>query len=91
MTYKSKMPEDLIPDSENYFEKDGKVIRKGTMAAALANAEIVEASDSSKDEKQEAINCLKELAPILKTMGLIKYLSWKNPIIQSIFDEAGNK
>ena len=80
-------PEDMISDEQSYFEKNGKSIRKGTMAAALANAEIIESQHSSNEEKKTAFNALKELAPILIAFGLTRFLTWKNPTIQKIFDE----
>lgn len=78
-------PENMISDEQSYFEKNGKTIRKGTMAAALANAEIIESQHSSDAEKQKAFNALEELAPILIAFGLTKFLTWKNPQIQKIF------
>lgn len=88
MTYNAKNPEDLIPDDKDHVEMGGEIIRKGTMAAALANAEIIEALDATEAEKLAAMNALRKLVPILKTFGLTKFLTWKNPKIQSIFDEA---
>lgn len=84
MAYK---PEDLIPDEKNHFEANGKKIRKGTMAAAIANAEIIESTNSSFEEKQKAKEVLKALAPTLKAFGLTKHLTWKNTEIQKLFDE----
>lgn len=87
MTYNAKTPEDMVPDDKSYFEMGDKSIRKGTMSAALANAEIIEALDATEAEKLAAMNALRKLVPILKTFGLTKFLTWKNPKIQSIFDE----
>ncbi|OGT39699.1 MAG: hypothetical protein A3F12_01665 [Gammaproteobacteria bacterium RIFCSPHIGHO2_12_FULL_38_14] len=87
MPHKSKRPEDMIPDDKSHFEMGGKTIRKGTMAAALTNAEIVESPDATVAEKQAAMETIKELAPVLKAFGLTKFLTWKNPKIQAIFDE----
>ena len=86
MSYKAVKPEDMIADDKSHFEKGGKTIRKGTMAAALANAEIIESVDATAEEKQKAMETIKELAPILKAFGLTKFLTWKNPKIQAIFD-----
>ncbi len=85
----SYTPEDMIPDDKSHIEMGGKTIRKGTMAAALANAEIIESPDSTPQEKRDALNAIKELAPMLK-LGLTRFLMWKNPEIQAIFDESDN-
>ena len=87
MPHQVKRPEDMIPDDKSHFEMGGKTIRKGTMAAALANAEIVESPDATTAEKQAAMDTIKELAPVLRAFGLTKFLTWKNPKIQAIFDE----
>ena len=87
MPHSSKRPEDMIPDDKSHFEVSGQTIRKGTVAAALANAEIIESIDVTAAEKQAAMDTIKELAPVLKAFGLMKFLTWKNPKIQAIFDQ----
>lgn len=86
----SYTPEDMIPDDKSHVEISGKTIRKGTMAAALANAEIIESPDSTSQEKCDALNAIKELVPALKAFGLVRFLTWKNPEIQAIFDDDHN-
>lgn len=81
-------PEDVMPDNQDHVERDGKTIRKGTMAAALANAEIVESSTASAADKAVALDTLRELAPTIKAFGLMQFLTWNNPDIQKIFDES---
>ena len=46
----------MIPDDKSHFEVSGQTIRKGTVAAALANAEIIESIDVTAAEKQAAIS-----------------------------------
>ena len=91
MSYDAKKPEDMISDDKSYFEKDDKFIRKGTMAAALANAEIIESPEATITERNNALEALKELAPTLKAFGLTKFLTWKNTDIQAIFDQEAFK
>lgn len=81
-------PEDLIPDDVNYYVKDGIQIRKGTMSSAICNAGILESAQSTLEEKNMAREILEELAPALCAFGLNKHFVWKNPAIQSIFDNA---
>ena len=89
MNYRAKSPEDMIPDDEDFLEAKGGVRgRKGTMAAALANADIVEAEDATDEEKRAALEMMKRLAPQLKALGVTKHLRWKNAEIQTLFDEA---
>ena len=84
----SYQPEDILPNNKNHVEINGKVIRKGTMGAALANAKIIESAQATPKEKQAAFNVLKTLAPSLIDFELTKFLQWKNPKIQCIFDQA---
>lgn len=85
----SVKPEDVLPDDQNFAEVNGIKIRKGTVAAALANADILQSSSATKFEKIAAKKILVELAPAL--VVLHKHLTWKNPEIQHIIEEALNK
>lgn len=81
-------PEDVLPDNINTIDIGGQTLRKGTVAAALRNVEIIESRDTSPAEKQSALNMIKELAPSLILLGLHKHLTWKNPKIQKIIDDC---
>ncbi len=83
MSYK---PEDLMPDDKNYCEVNGKSIRKGSVAAALANAKIVESKNATAAQKKAALEALQQLAPALVDFELTRFMQWKNPEIQKIFD-----
>ena len=88
---KLNTPQALIPENTSYYVKDGKQIRKGTMASAILNVEILESIEATIIEKNEALKTLKELAPVLCAFGLNKHFVWKNPIIQVIFDNENRK
>lgn len=47
-------PQDIIADDESYAEINGSKIRKGTMAAALANADIYTSSTANENEKKSS-------------------------------------
>lgn len=79
-------PEELIPENASYYIKDGQQIRKGTIASAILNAEILESEVSTLKEKNDAIKILEELAAVLSAIGFNKHFTWKNPVIQTIFD-----
>ncbi len=81
-------PEDILPDAQNTATFGGVSLRKGTVAAALANAEILESRDATESEKTDARNTLKALVPALVVLGLNKHLVWKNPEIQKMMDEV---
>ena len=84
-------PEDILSDDQNTATFGGLTLRKGTVAAALANAEVLESSQSTVSEKLDARNMIEELAPALVALGLNKHLIWRNPEIQKIIDEASGR
>ena len=88
MTYTPKTPEDMLPDDQDSMTTaSGVVGRKGTMAAALANADIVEAADATQAEKLAALEAIRSIAPALKALGVTEHLEWKNKDIQALFNE----
>lgn len=88
MNTKTPRPEDILPDEINALEVKGIKVRKGTVAAMIANAKILKAKTSTTKEKQQAIALIKELAPALVAMGLHEHVVWKDPKIQAIIDQT---
>lgn len=82
-----KTPEDMIADDGTYFEKNGNQIRKGTMAATIENADILMSDNASKEEKNAALQAIKEMVPTLKAFGLMTHLQWKDNRIQKLFED----
>lgn len=85
---KSVKPEDILPDGIDNAVINGKNVRKGTIAAFLANTDILENLNSSEQEKQEAINTMKELAPAVIAIGLHKHVIFKNSQAEQILLES---
>lgn len=81
---KKLTPEEILPDGDDFTDINGLKVRKGSIAAVLANIEILESHDSSKNEKQRAINIIKKLAPALNAIGLNKHVTWNNPEVRNI-------
>lgn len=84
----SVKPEDILPDGKDTTIIDGKEIRKGTVAAFLANINILENPSSSVQHKQDAIDKLQELAPSVITVGLHHHVQFKNPQVEQILKDA---
>ena len=83
-------PEDVLSDNQDYTMIDGVKVRKGSIAAVMANAAILE-SDASAQEKSGAIEAIKELAPALIVLGVHKHVTFKNSQVQQLLDEAAKK
>jgi hypothetical protein len=84
----SVRPEDVLPDGVDSTTINGKVVRKGTIAAFLANADILESLNSTEQQNHEAINMMKELARSVIAIGLHKHVIFKNPSVEQILIEA---
>lgn len=84
-------PEDILPDAVNSVAINGIVVRKGSIAAFLANADILENANSLPKQKQAAIEMIKELAPAIIVLNLHKHVVFKNAQIEQILVAAETK
>ncbi|APD50462.1 hypothetical protein [Francisella hispaniensis] len=72
-------PEKMLKDGVDGDIFNGVFIRKGTIAAAIKNAQILDDPQSNKLDKEKALQYLKDTIPSLnKAFGMDKVLSWKN-------------
>ena len=65
-------PQDILPDNINSVEINGQVLRKGSVAAFMANLSIIE-QPANYPEYENAVKDLIELTPILETLGVFKH------------------
>jgi hypothetical protein len=84
-------PEDVLPDDVNSTIVNGVNVRKGSVAAVLANLKLLDSLDIKEDEKEAALGAIKSLAPALVAVGFKKYLTFNNPDIQKIVDEVAEE
>jgi hypothetical protein len=65
-------PQDILPDNINSVEVNGQSLRKGSVAAFMANLAII---DQAVDypEYENAVNDLIELTPVMETLGVFKH------------------
>ena len=81
-------PESILPDAQNSALINGIAVRKGTVAAVLANITVYESSLSTEADKQSALSAIKGFVPALIALGLTQHLRFKNPQIQALIDHA---
>ncbi len=86
----SVRPEDILADGVDSTVINGITVRKGTIAAFLANIELLEKKNSTEVQKQEAINMIKALAQTVVSTGLHKHVTFKNIEIEQILVDAEN-
>ena len=63
-------PEDLLPDDQNSAKINGTVVRKGTVAAFLANARTLSALPPGSPDREPIIEQLRGSAQALREIGL---------------------
>ena len=88
MTPTPTRPEDILADGADVTEMQGRTVRKGSVAAVVANANVLASSEATEEQKQEALNIITELAPTLAAVGLHEHVVWKNPEIEKILRHA---
>ncbi len=82
-------PQDVLPDAEDYKTVKGVRIRKGTIAAALRNIELL--GSGSKQERQDALAMIESLAPNLVMLGVHKHFQCRNPQVEAILESAAKR
>ena len=88
MPHNPVKPDDVVADGDDYTTLYERPLRKGSVTAFLRNIEILESSNSSEKEKQDALTTMKELAPTLIMLGMHKYATFKNAKVENILLNA---
>lgn len=77
MNKKPTRPEDVLPDGEDFKMIRGIRVRKGTIAAAMRNIELLESGTEA--ERRAAMEALRALAPALVVLGVHRHFQCRNP------------
>lgn len=80
-------PEDILPDGNDTAIIRGVTVRKGTVAAFLANCDLLE-NVTAEEQKEVLINALRNLAPQIVASGLHKLAVFKNPVVEQVLVDA---
>lgn len=81
-------PQDILADGSDYTEFKGLRVRKASVAAFIANIELLEDDNTSAEDKNQALRTLMDLAPSIVAIGLSRHVSFKNDLIESIIQET---
>ncbi|WP_444944956.1 hypothetical protein ACJJIK_10075 [Microbulbifer sp. ZKSA006] len=84
---KAFIPEDVLPDSEDFAVIDGIQVRKGSIFAALKNIDMLEKGTNKQQEL--ALEQLEKLAPALIALGLHKHFQCRNKTVETLLLQAG--
>lgn len=77
---------DTLPDHLDYTERQGVVIRKGTVGAFLVNAQIWTDPTATAASRQTAERDLLDALPALRALGLFDVLSIRNDALRQFVD-----
>ena len=79
--------QDMLPDAQNQVERDGVVVRKGSVGAFLVNAKVWRDPAADAAARQTAERDMIELLPALRVLGLFDVLAIKDDALRALVDE----
>jgi len=81
-------PTDVIADGKDTDIYQGYTVRKGTIKAVIENVSILESSTSTSEDRQDALNIIKNLSINVAALGLTNKVTWKNTEVEKIMQKA---
>ncbi|WP_142685867.1 hypothetical protein [Chitinophaga polysaccharea] len=82
-------PSAILPGDVNHVEINGQTLRKGSVAAFLANVAIIEQStDTHSEAYTAALKDMLELVPALEALSVFKHLSIRSENIRGLIIRA---
>lgn len=81
-------PEDVLPEGVDSTAINGLTVRKGSVAAFVANALRLDDLTEGTPEYAALVAQMRELAPALRTIGLLDVFRPRSPAVESILAEA---
>ena len=78
--------EDILPDDVDHGRFAGLTIRKGTVAAFLANGRTWLAADAAAPERAQAEREIVESLPALRALGLFELLAPRDARLAALVD-----
>jgi hypothetical protein len=79
---------DILPEGVDTLERNGRVLRKGSVAAFIANAKLLDAADTPADARRTAEADLRELVPVLVEVGVFDVFEVRSPRIRALVEAA---
>ena len=70
-------PQDILPDNTNFSEIGGMQIRKGSIAAFMANLTIIE-HPADYETYQTAVEDISELTPVMEALGVFTHFKLRS-------------
>ena len=80
-------PEDILSEGESFADLNGVRVRKGSIAAFLQNIDLLGNPQALEQQKIDALNMIKQLAPAVVAAGLHKHAIFKNQVVQALLEK----
>lgn len=77
-------PEDVLPDGVEGTVLNGVQVRKGSVAAFVANAKTLQRLTPGTDEHRRVADQLRALAPAVSAVGLFDVFEARSPELREI-------
>lgn len=75
--------EDILPDDRDIAHLGGVAVRKGSVAAFLANARVLADPAAPAQAREQAERDARELLPALRALGLFEAMEPRDPRVRA--------
>lgn len=79
-------PQDVLPDSLDTATFNGVSVRKGSVAAFLANAALLRGPSLTQTERDAALADIQTLLPALRALGLFEVLEIRDASLRAFVE-----
>jgi hypothetical protein len=81
-------PQDVLPDGVEGTDFGGEYVRKGTIAAFIANARLLESLPKGTPEYEDTATQLRALKPALDAVGLFDVVTIRDPAVAALLADS---
>lgn len=78
-------PEDVLPEGVDTAQLGGITVRKGSVAAFVANAKLLDVLPAGSPERQQALAQLRVLAPSVAAVGVLDVFRPRSAEVEEVF------
>jgi len=74
--------QDVLPDGQDFVVRNGLALRKGSVGAFLANAQVLQDPTATAEARRAAERDLVSLLPALEALGLFDVFELRSPTLR---------
>ncbi|WP_041862954.1 hypothetical protein [Bordetella petrii] len=78
--------EDILPGRQDWADLNGMPVRKGTVAAFLANARAWADPQADASARDAALRDMRAALPALRALGLFEVLTVRDPALRTLLE-----